>query len=90
MLLKHKLTLQSLIPQRNGVNRDKIRTLSMHLEYTIHMRGINVANQLRAFYCIQNDLIHGDKRYFFLLDMAVVIMFMIYVDKCKKSLALAK
>jgi hypothetical protein len=40
----------STVPRRNRAEREKIMTSSMHLEYIIHMRGVYVADQLRALY----------------------------------------
>jgi hypothetical protein len=34
-----------MVLRRNGVVREDIMTTSMHLEYTIHMCGVDVANQ---------------------------------------------
>jgi hypothetical protein len=48
----------------------------MHLKYTMHMRGVDVANQLRVSYNTQN---HTHKWwhqiFFFLLDMTVINMY---------------
>jgi hypothetical protein len=62
-------------------------TSSMHLKYTIHMRGLDVATQLRASYSTQNHTHkwwHGI--FFFLLDMIMINMFIIYLVECKKRL----
>jgi hypothetical protein len=41
------------VPRRNGSEREIIQTSPVHLEYTTHMWGINVADQLRASYSCQ-------------------------------------
>ena len=48
------------------------------------MRGVDVANQLRASYSTQ-DRTHKwwHRVFFFLLDMTMVNMYIIYVEKCK-------
>jgi hypothetical protein len=73
------------VPRRNGAVREDIITSPMHLEYTTHMRGVDVADQLRASYSTQN-LTHKwwHRIFFFLLDMTVVNMFIIYLAKCKR------
>jgi hypothetical protein len=76
--------LVQTVPRRNGAIREDIPTSPMHLEYTTHMRGVDVADQLRASYCTQNRSHKWWHRvFFFLLDMTVVNMFLIYIDKCK-------
>ena len=37
-----------IVPRRNGVVCEAIPTSSMHVVYTTHMRGIDVADQLQA------------------------------------------
>jgi hypothetical protein len=60
----------------------------MHVEYTTHMRGVDVADQLWGSYSTQNRLYKWWHRiFFFLLDMTVVNMFIIYVAACKTSFA---
>ena len=79
------------VPRRNRAIREDIPTSPMHLEYTTHMRGVDVADQLRASYCTQNRSHKWWHRvFFFLLDMTVVNMFFIYIDKCKNSLPVRK
>jgi hypothetical protein len=41
------------VPRRNGVEREIIQTSLVYLEYTTHMRGVDVADQLRASYSCQ-------------------------------------
>jgi hypothetical protein len=66
--------------------REAIPTSSMHVEYTTPMYGVDVADQLRTSYNIQNRSLKWWHRiFFFLLDMTVVNMFIIYVAACKTS-----
>jgi hypothetical protein len=56
----------------------------IHLEYTMHMRVVNVADQLRASYSTQNRTHKWWYRiFFFLLDTIVVNMYIIYLAECK-------
>ena len=72
------------VPRRNGAVRENITTSPIHLEYTTHIRGVDVADQLRASYAIQ-DRTHKwwHRIFFFLLDMTFINMYVIYVEKCK-------
>jgi hypothetical protein len=73
------------VPRRNGAVRKDIMTSPMHLEYTTHMRGIDVADRLRASYNTQNRTHKWWHRiFFFLLNMTVVNMFIIYLAECKR------
>jgi hypothetical protein len=58
-------------PRRNGAEREDIMTSPMHLEYTTNMCGVDVADQLRASYSIQNRMHKWWHKvfFFFLLDM---------------------
>jgi hypothetical protein len=77
----------STVPRRNGTVQEDIMTSSMHLEYTTHMRGVDVVDQLRASYSTQNRTHKWWHRiFFFLLDMTVVNMFIIYLAECKRRL----
>jgi hypothetical protein len=59
-------------------------TSPMHLEYTTHMRGVDVADQLHASYSTQNRIHKWWHRIFvFLLDMTVVNMYIIYLVECE-------
>ena len=79
------------VPRRNGAIRDDIPTSPMHLEYTTHMCGVDVADQLRASNYTQNRSHKWWHRIFFvLLDITVVNMFLIYIDKCKRALPIRK
>jgi hypothetical protein len=74
-----------IVPRRNGVERENIMTSPMHLEYTTHMQGVDVADQLRASYSTQNRTHKWWHRiFFFLLDTTVVNMYMIYLVECKR------
>jgi hypothetical protein len=42
------------VPKKNGAEWKNIMTSPMHLEYTTHMRDVDVADQLRAFYSTRN------------------------------------
>jgi hypothetical protein len=54
------------VPRRNGAERENIMTSPVHLEYTTHMRGVDVADQLRASYSTQNRTHKWLYRIFFL------------------------
>jgi hypothetical protein len=73
------------VPRRNGAEWEDVMTSPIHLEYTTHMRGVDVADQLRASYSTQN-LTHKwwHRVFFFFLDMTVVNMFIIYMAECKR------
>jgi hypothetical protein len=69
----------STVPRRNGTVQEDIMTSSIHLKYTIHMRGVDVVDQLRALYNIHNRTYKWRHMiFFFLLDMAIINMFIIY------------
>jgi hypothetical protein len=75
-----------MVPRRNGTVREAIPTSPMHVEYTTHMRGVDVADQLRVSYSTQNRSHKWWHRiFFFLLDMTVVNMFIMYIAACKTS-----
>ena len=68
------------MPRRNGAIREAIHTSPIHLEYTTHMRGVDVADELRAFYSCQtrsHKCWHWIR--FFLLDTTVVNMYIMYL-----------
>ena len=46
ILIGYPCMLISIVPRRNGAERENIMTSLVHLEYTIHMRGVDVADQL--------------------------------------------
>jgi hypothetical protein len=45
-----------IVPRRNGAEQENIMTSLVHLEYTTHMRGVDVADQLRTSYSTQNRI----------------------------------
>ena len=73
-----------MVPRWNGAMREAIPTSPIHVEYTTHMHGVDVADQLRTWYTTHNRS-HKWWHYmfFFLLDMKVVTMFIMYVAACK-------
>jgi hypothetical protein len=76
------------VPQKNGAVREAIPTSPIHVEYTTHMHGVDVVDLLWASYSTQNRSRKWWHRiFFFLLDMIVVNMFIIYVAACKTSFA---
>jgi hypothetical protein len=73
------------MPRRNGTEQEDVMTSLIHLEYTTHIRGIDVVDQLCAFYSTQNRThLWWHRVFFFLLDMMVVNMFIIYLAECKR------
>ena len=72
------------VPCRNGSICEEIQTSPMHLEYTTHMHGVDVADQLRASYSCQTRSHKWWHRvFFFLIDTSIVNMYAIYLDKCR-------
>ena len=72
------------VPSWNGSICEEIQTSPMHLEYTTHMRGVDVANQLRASYSCQTwSHKWWHQVFFFLIDTSIVNMYAIYLDKCR-------
>jgi hypothetical protein len=68
------------VPRRNGSVRENIQTSPILLEYTTDMRGVDVADQLRASYSCQvwsHKWWH--RIFFFLLDMTIVNMYIVYL-----------
>jgi hypothetical protein len=85
LLIRFPCVLVPMVPKRNGAVREDIMTSPMHLQYTTHIRGVDVANQLRALYSTQNWTHKcGTTFFFFLLDMTIVNMFIIYLAECKR------
>jgi hypothetical protein len=73
------------VPRRNEVVGEDIMMSPMHLEYITHMHGVDVVDQLWALYSTQNRMPKWWHRIvFFLLDMTVVNIFIIYLAECKK------
>ena len=70
----------STVPRRTGAVRNLIPTSPIHLEYTTYMRGVDVADQLRASYSCQTRSHKWWHRIFwFLLDTTVVNMYIYYL-----------
>jgi hypothetical protein len=71
--------------RRNGAIREAIPTSLVCLEYTTHMRGVDVADQLRSNYSCQVRTHKWWHRiFYFLLDMSVVNMYLMYLECWKK------
>lgn len=70
------------VPRRDGRVRKPIQTSPILLEYTTHMSGVDAANQLRASYTchVRSHKWWHCYRIFFLLDVTVVNMYIIYLD----------
>jgi hypothetical protein len=74
------------VPRRNGVVRENIQTSPVLYEYTTDMRGVDVANQLRASYSSQaRSHKWWHHIFFFLLDMTIVNIYIIYAAHVKNS-----
>jgi hypothetical protein len=76
---------------RNGTVREKIPTSPMLVEYTTFMRGVDVADQVRASYSSQNQSHKWWHQVFFaLLDITEVNIYIMYLDRCKQGPNLKK
>jgi hypothetical protein len=74
------------VPHWNGPVREKIPTSPMLIEYTTFMRGVDVADQLRASYSSQSRSHKWWHRIFFaLLDITEVNTYIMYLDRCKQG-----
>jgi hypothetical protein len=74
------------VPRRNGAVRDAIHTSPIHFEYTNCMRGVDVADQLRASYSCQTRSHKWWHRVlFFLIDTTVVNMYIIYLSLLRRQ-----
>jgi hypothetical protein len=74
------------VPRRNGAVRDEIHTLSIHAEYTTYMRGVDVADPLRASYSCQTRSHKWWHRvFFFLINTTVVNMYIIYLSLLRRQ-----
>ena len=72
------------VRRRNGSIHEEIQTSPMHLEYTTHMRGVDVADQLQASYsCQTRSHKWWHQVFFFLSDTSIVNMYAIYLDNCR-------
>jgi hypothetical protein len=75
------LDLLAKVPRRNGAVRDAIHTSPIHFVYTTYMRGVDVADQLRASYSCQTRSHKWWHRVvFFLIDTIVVNIYIIYLS----------
>jgi hypothetical protein len=74
------------VPHRNGAMRDNIPTSPILLEYTTFMRGIDVADQLRASYS-SLTLSHKwwHRVFFAMLDIAEVNSYIMYLSRCAEG-----
>jgi hypothetical protein len=73
------------VPRRNGPTHEDIHTSLVHHEYTTHMRGVDVADQLRTSYTSQtcsHKWWHWV--WHFLLDLSEVNMFILYMAILKE------
>jgi hypothetical protein len=78
--------LLAKVPCRNGGVRDAVHTLPIYFEYTTNMRGVDVADQLRALYSCQTRSHKWWHRIpFFLIDMMVVNMCIIYLSLLRRQ-----
>jgi hypothetical protein len=83
--IRYPCMLMPTMPRRNGADREDVLTSLMHLEYTTHMWGMDVTYQLHALWSTQNRTHKWwHQVFFFLLDMTVVNMFIIYLAEYKK------
>jgi hypothetical protein len=73
------------MPRRNGAVRDRVLTSPMLVEYTTFMRGVDVADQLRASYFSQS---HSHKWWhricWALLDITEVNIYIMYLHACQR------
>ena len=75
-----------IVPQHGGEIRNQILTIRMHHEYTIHMKDIDVANQLWASYSCQSKLQKWWNRVFdFLFDQMEMNMYVLYLGQVKQQ-----
>jgi hypothetical protein len=69
------------VPRRNGAERDNIPTSPILREYTTFMRGVDVADQLRASYSsLPRSHKWWHRVFFALLDMTDVNMYILYLS----------
>jgi hypothetical protein len=72
--------------QRHGTIREDIPTSPVLLEYTTFMRGVDVADQLRASYSSQTRSHKWWHRVFFaMLDVIEVNIYIMYLSRCKEG-----
>jgi hypothetical protein len=73
------------VHRRNGAVREPIQTSPMHLEYTTNMKGVDVADQLRAGYsCQSRSYKWWHHLLYFMWDQLQVNMYIIYLWLCKR------
>ena len=75
-----------IVPRRNGAVKENIRTSLVLHEYSTDMQGMDVADQLQASYSCQvwnHKWLHHI--FFFLLDVTIVNMYIIYLTHVKNS-----
>jgi hypothetical protein len=71
------------VPRRNGAVREMVPTSPMLLEYTTFMRGVDVADQIRASYSSQSRSHKWWHRIFWaLVDITEVNMYIMYKHAC--------
>jgi uncharacterized short protein YbdD (DUF466 family) len=74
------------VPHCNGAVRENIQTSPVLHEYTKDMRGMDVADQLQASYsCQMRSHKWWHYIFFFLLDMTIVNMYIVYLAHMKNS-----
>jgi hypothetical protein len=74
------------VPRKHGAIREKVPTSPVLLEYTTFMRGVDVADQLRASYSSQTRS-HKWWHWIFwaMLDVTEVNMYIMYLARCKEG-----
>ena len=71
--------------RRNGEDQPLIKTSPVHLEYTNHMRRVDVTNHVRSIYSYQlRTHKWWHHIFFFLLDLIYTNMYVMYLDLWKK------
>ena len=74
------------VPRRQGAVRHNVPTSPVLLEYTRYMRGVDVADQLRASYSSQTRSHKWWHRVFwFLMDTSIVNAYILYLDLCRRG-----
>ena len=70
-----------MVPRKHGVVLEQIFTSLVLVEYTQHMRGVDVADQLQASYSCQTRSHKWWQRVFwFLIDTSIVNMYVMYLQ----------
>jgi hypothetical protein len=74
------------VPRKHGAVRDDVQTSPIFVEYTTFMRGVDIANQLRASYSSQTRNHKWWHRVFIaMLDVTKVNMYIMYLSWCKEG-----